>query len=102
MVFIILGVFNVMVASFLQNTERASKFSDRERRCLLMMERKLVAKKTQQLLTMIMQLQRPRRSKFGTSGENGKAADLEISRAAWHRMLGDPKICEWLEDMGCD
>merc|ERR1719356_1716926 len=32
----------------------------------------------------------------------GQMADIVISRETWRRMLKDPKINSWLDDMGCE
>jgi len=88
------GLFNVMVANFLQNSQRAAKFNDAERRRILRRERKMVHEKTQSLMKRIRQLHGHDR--------NSDTTDLQISRGSFRAMLKDREVVLWLDAMGCD
>lgn len=95
------GLFNVLVASFLQSSMRASRFSDVERRRVLKKERKMVRQKTSLLLDMILQHCLKRRDISSIDAE-AALKDIRISRSMYTQLLRDPEIQQWLEDMGCE
>mmetsp|Transcript_2119 Transcript_2119/g.6029 ORF Transcript_2119/g.6029 Transcript_2119/m.6029 type:complete len:646 (-) Transcript_2119:160-2097(-) len=90
-----LGLFNVMIANFLQNSQRAARFNDAERRRVLRKERKMVHEKTTSLMNRIVELQ------ADNGGHRGSMSDLKISRDVFRSLLKDRQIHRWLDDMGC-
>mmetsp|Transcript_18848 Transcript_18848/g.54487 ORF Transcript_18848/g.54487 Transcript_18848/m.54487 type:complete len:677 (+) Transcript_18848:107-2137(+) len=93
------GMFNVIVANFLQNAQRAAKFNDVEKRRMLRRERKMVNEKTAKLLRRVQEiyLGKPSQMRGRVS-----VADLKISREMFGEILRDPQVIGWLDDMGCD
>eukprot|EP00429_Kryptoperidinium_foliaceum_P025772 CAMPEP_0176147528 /NCGR_PEP_ID=MMETSP0120_2-20121206/75207_1 /TAXON_ID=160619 /ORGANISM="Kryptoperidinium foliaceum, Strain CCMP 1326" /LENGTH=643 /DNA_ID=CAMNT_0017484147 /DNA_START=91 /DNA_END=2022 /DNA_ORIENTATION=- len=85
------GLFNVMVANLLQNSQRASRFSDAERRRFLRKERKMVHEKTQTLMKRIREI----------CGDSD-TTDLELSREDFRQLLKDKEVAMWLDNLGCD
>jgi len=96
MMVVTFGLFNVMIANFLQNSQRAARFNDVERRRMLRKERKMVHEKTTSLMNRILELCADKK------GHRGSVSDLEISRDVFHNLLKDREIHRWFEDMGCD
>mmetsp|Transcript_106004 Transcript_106004/g.304808 ORF Transcript_106004/g.304808 Transcript_106004/m.304808 type:complete len:631 (-) Transcript_106004:119-2011(-) len=92
------GLFNVMIANFLQNSQRAAQFNDVERRRILKRERKMVHDKTQELLSAIIDCV----EKKHNEGAPVTLTNLNISRELWRCLVADEKVKNWLDDMGCD
>jgi len=92
------GLFNVMIANFLQNSQRAARFNDAERRRILKRERRMVHEKTQQLMKGITDFVQRKRSE----GSAVTVTNLHITREVWRNLIADQNITHWLDDMGCD
>jgi len=98
MMLVSFGLFNVMIACFLQNAQRATRFNDVERRRVLRKERQMVHDKTQQLIhTIVKFVQRRRKDPSPLTLTN-----LKITRELWQHLLSERKVRQWLDDMGCD
>jgi len=89
------GLFNVMIANFLQNSQRAAKFNDGERRRLLRRERKMVREKTATLLKRVQEL-------YSHMQPRISMGEMQITRELFRQMLKDRELAQWLDDMGCD
>jgi len=89
------GLFNVMIANFLQNSQRAARFNEAEQRRMLRKERKMVHEKTASLMKRILEL-------YSDKDGGQSMTELEISRDAFRSLLKDREIHQWFDGMGCD
>eukprot|EP00928_Gymnodinium_smaydae_P069296 TRINITY_DN5272_c0_g2_i1.p1 TRINITY_DN5272_c0_g2~~TRINITY_DN5272_c0_g2_i1.p1 ORF type:complete len:746 (-),score=111.34 TRINITY_DN5272_c0_g2_i1:157-2394(-) len=98
-----LGLFNVIISIFVQNTQRASKFSDEERRKFLSKHRKRVANKTHAFIHRAWAIFKE--SDAGRESLTVKTPDissLQINRASFAEIVKDPEINRVLDDLGLE
>jgi len=110
-VFMSFGLFNVIVAMFVENVVRAAKAKQVAQRRERLRDKMYFAKKISELLVVILDYHDFKSSKddFGHTNSTGKnpqiqdifelAAELEIDRSAFERMRMDPRAQKILDEL---